>query len=181
VPLADTIERLRPRTTAQRAVYPVAAGLVFFAVLGLVTWGIAAFVSRNPEAVEERLAAPTFEVGNVETISQLIADDGPLLFQGLIGDDAARSIVLDHTGDDPRRGWRAYYAFPADRDPSCTVAQTPGTRQFVDCDGRTLEVEQLAPPPGVRPLVSDVIVLDLRAAQQQANATTTPTTTTTGG
>jgi hypothetical protein len=170
------LERLRPRTTLQRAVYPVVGGLLFFTLLGLTTWGIAAIVSRNPENVEERLASPTLEVGRAEAISATIADGGPVLFPGLIGTGDRRSVVLDHTGEDPKRGWRVYYAFPADRTRECAVTQVRGTRDFVDCDGRTVPVEQLAPPPGVRVLVSDVIVLDLRAAQAEAAASTTTTT-----
>lgn len=148
---------------------PVLGGLVFFAALGLTLWGIAATLSDNPERIEERLSAPTFEVGRTEYLAGIIADDGPLLFQGLIGDTADRSIVLDHTGDDPDKGWRVRYAFPADRDDSCRVEQIRGTRQFIDCEDRTLEVDDLARPTSVRPVVSDVVVIDLRGAVDEAD------------
>jgi hypothetical protein len=146
-------------------VLPVAGGIGFFVLLGLATWGIAAILSRHPERVSERLARTTFEVGNTESLARLIGDDGPLLFQGLVGDQADDSVVLDHTGPVAKQGWVVYYAYPADRDDTCKVTQVVGTRQFRDCEGRVLEVEQLAPPPaGVRPVVGDTVIIDLRAA-----------------
>lgn len=154
---------------------PVAGGLGFFALLALATWGVAALLSNNPDSVNERLAQTTFEVGNTERIAALIADDGPLLFQGLIGNAADRSVVLDHTGDIVDRGWVVYYAHPADREDTCKVAQVQGTRRFTDCDGREIDVEDLAPPPvGVRPIVGATVIIDLRAAN---GPTTTVATT----
>ena len=64
-------------------------------------------------------------------------------------------------------GWRVYWAFPADREPTCVVEQVVGTRNFVDCDGRTIVVTELSPPDeGVFPRVDDrtTLVVDLRAA-----------------
>jgi hypothetical protein len=172
----------RPRSNLSRALLPVVGGLVFFAVLALITWGIAALLSRNPEQVEERLAQTQFEVGGTEFLADLIVEDGPLLFQGLIGTDADRSIVLDHQGDDPSNGWRVRYAQPADRDESCKVNQIERTRQYTDCEGRTLEVDDLARPERARVLVSDVVIIDLRAvAETQEPSTVTDATSTTSG
>jgi hypothetical protein len=167
-----------PQSTLARAVVPVIGGVVFFAVMGLILWGAASLLARNPEDVSERLAPTVFEVGNTENIARIIDEDGPLLFQGLTGAEGERSIVLDHTGDDPDDGWRAYYAYPADRAPTCLVEQVRGTRQFTDCEGRTIETEQLAPPPGVKVIVGDKVSLDLRGATTAtAPATTAPATT----
>lgn len=160
--------RWKERSALTRAVLPVVGGLLFFALLGLVTWGIAGVLSRNPDQVEERLAATTFEVGSIEFVSGQIAEDGPLLFQGLVGDDADRSIVLNHDGEDPARGWSVRYAFPADRDDTCVVSQIVGTATFTDCEGRTLGYDELARPDRVRPLISDVVVIDLRGAAADA-------------
>jgi hypothetical protein len=175
--------RFRPSTPLGRAVLPVAAGIAFFALLGLVLWGIAALLSGNPDRVNERLARTTFEVGNTQRIAQLIAQDGPLLFQGLVGDEADNSVVLDHTGDETDRGWVVYFAHPADRDETCKVTQVVGTRRFVDCDGREIDVEELAPPPdGVRPVVAGTVTIDLRAANAPATTiSATDATSTTAG
>ena len=160
-----------PNSPVVRAVVPVLGGIVFFTVMGLILWGAASLLSRNPEDVSERLVPTVFEVGNTENIARIIDEGGPLLFQGLTGAEGERSIVLDHTGDDPRNGWRAYYAYPADRGPDCLVEQIRGTRQFTDCDGRTLEPAQLTPPPGVKVTVGDKVSLDLRRAAPAATTT----------
>ncbi|MFM2072433.1 MAG: hypothetical protein RLZZ623_2696 [Actinomycetota bacterium] len=172
------LERLRPKSTLGRAVLPVAGGLLFFALLGLVTWGIAAVLSNNPQRVNDRLAPQTFEVGNTESLAGLIADDGPLLFQGLIGSDANRSLVLDHTGDVVDKGWRIRYAYPADRDESCKVTQVRHTSEFTDCEGRSLTVEELARPAEIKPIVGNTVIIDLRVANAVPATPTTSTSTT---
>jgi hypothetical protein len=181
--LATVEARWKERSTLSRALLPVVGGLLFFALLGLSTWGIAAVLSRNPDRVEERLAATTFEVGSIEFVAGQIDDGGPILFQGLIGDDADRSIVLNHAGDDPKRGWSVRYAFPADRDDTCKVSQVQGTADFTDCEGRTLGYDDLARPERVRPVISDVVIIDLRGAaadaatQEPGAGTTVPSAT----
>jgi len=169
--------RRSSRSPLRRALTPVLGGIAFFALLGGATWGIAAYYSDNPEQVNDRLAATVFDVGNVTTISEAIAESGPLLFPDLMRAGGTRAVVLDHTGDDPRLGWRAFYAFPADRDLSCKVRQVERTRQFIDCAGRTLDVGDLAPPPGVNVVVAnDVVTLDLQAAVDEATTETAPGT-----
>jgi len=158
-----------PRSTLSRAVLPVLGGLLVFVVLGLATWGAAAIISRNPEQVNDRLAVDVFEVGDVDSLSAIIAANGPLIFPDLVQSGGHRTVVLDHTGDDPASGWRVYYAYPADRDLECKVTQVRGTRQFTDCEGRTLDVEDLAPPDGVFPIVGDTVTIDLRGANEAAD------------
>ena len=40
-----------------------------------------------------------------------------------------------------KEGWRVYYAYPADRTSDCLVEQVKGTRNFIDCEGRTVPVD----------------------------------------
>ena len=135
---------------------PVLGGIVGFIALGLFTWGIAAYVSQGGGESTERLAPTTLQVGSAQGAAQIVAEDGPVLFPGLNTTTGERTIVLDHEGDDPTRGWRIYYAYPADRDPSCVVEQVIGTRAFIDCDGNTIDVSDLSPPPpGVTPIVEN--------------------------
>lgn len=144
---------------------PVLGGIAFFVALALVTWGIAAYISGGGTETSERLAPSTFPVGSAENAARIVAEDGPILFPGLNTTTGERTIVLDHEGDDPTRGWRIYYAYPAGRDAECVVEQVVGTRTFVDCDGNKIDVSDLAPPPpGVNPIVEDqrTLVLDLR-------------------
>jgi hypothetical protein len=166
----------RLRSPLARAVVPVAGGALAIALILLATWGIAAL--GGGAELTERLAPPTFRVGEVDEVADEIAKDGPLLFPGLETTTGERTLVLNHEGDDPTRGWHVYWAYPADRDASCAVAQAQGTGTFTDCEGRRLDVTDLAPPPGVVPVVQDqqVLYLDLRGATT-ATSTTPPTGT----
>jgi hypothetical protein len=143
----------------------VLAGLAVIALLGLLTWAMAAYISRGGAETSERLAPTTLTLGSVEARAEEIAEDGPLLIPGLATTTGERSIVVDHEGDDPANGWVVYDAHPADRDATCAVEQVRGTAQFVDCEGRTIDVTDLAPPAsGVRPVVErrETLVIDLR-------------------
>ena len=158
------MRRPRLQSTFARAVVPVAAGIGFFGLLALALWGVAALMSRDTGAATERLTPTIQELGPVGPIAAAIASDGPIVLNDLIGDD--RHIVLDHTGDDPARGWAIYLAHPADRDAACTVTVVRGSNSFTDCDQRTLTVDDLAAPPaGVSPIVNNdgTLSLDLTA------------------
>ena len=162
------------RSPFARAVAPILGGVLFFVVLGLVTYGIAAFLSSGEARTTENLAPPRLELGSVTSRANDVAEDGPLLFSELTTITGERSLVLDHEGDDPARGWRIYYAFPADR-PDCPVTQVRGTATFIDCDGNELDVTELSPPTDpVQPVVEDerTLYLDLRAFSTTATPTT---------
>ena len=165
------------KSPVARAVVPVLAGAALLGVIALFTWGMAAWISSGGGQGSERLAPSTFPVGPVESLSKTVERDGPLFFPELGTAIGTSSIVIDHTGDDPADGWRVYWAYPADRAATCIAEQVPGTANFVDCDGRTIDVSQLSPPdPGVFPIVEDhkTLVIDVRGA-------TLATTTTTAG
>jgi hypothetical protein len=156
------------RSPLARAVLPVVAGAAVLAMIAGFTWAIAAYISRGGSETSERLAPSTFTIGEVESLARTVEQRGPLLFPELGTAIGTRSIVVDHTGDSPTDNWRVYWAYPADRDPSCLVEQVPETRSFVDCEGRTIDVTQLSPPEsGVFPSVEDrtTLVIDLRGAE----------------
>jgi hypothetical protein len=151
------------RSPLARAVVPVLGGIAFFVVLGLVTWGIAAWISGGGADVTERLAPTRFEVGSAQNAARIVEEDGPIIFPGLNTTTGERTLVLDHEGDDPTRGWRVFYAYPVGR-PDCPVEQVIGTRKFIDCDGTEIGVDELSPPEsGVFPVVENqrVLYLDL--------------------
>jgi hypothetical protein len=176
VPTAPRLPELR--SPLARAVVPVLGGVLFFVVLGLVTWGIAAFLSNGNTETTDNLAPPRLELGSVAGRANDVAEDGPLLFAELSTITGARSIVVDHEGDDPANGWRLYYAFPPGR-PDCPVDQVRGTATFIDCEGNELDVTELSPPTeAVRPVVENerTLYLDLRAFST-APVTTEPATT----
>jgi hypothetical protein len=162
------------RSPVARAVAPVLGGLAFFVLLGLITWGIAAYLSSGNARTTENFAPSRLELGSVTARANDVAESGPLLFSELATITGRRSLVLDHEGEEAAEGWRLYYAYPPGR-PDCPVAQVRGTSTFIDCDGKELDVTELSPPAdAVRPVVEDrrTIYLDLSAF-----STGSPTTT----
>lgn len=146
---------------------PVLGGVLVFAAIAGFTWAIAAYISDGSTSTSDRLAPSTFTIGQVESLSETVEEDGPLLFPELGTAIGTRSIVVDHEGTVAADGWRVYWAYPADRDPTCVVEQVVGTSEFVDCDGRTIDVTELSPPDeGVFPTVQDrtTLIIDLRGA-----------------
>lgn len=163
---------VRLKSPFARAVVPVLGGIGFFVLLALVTWGVAAWISRGGANVTERLAPSRFEVGSAQSAAQIVEEDGPIIFPGLNTTTGERTLVLDHEGADPTRGWRILYAYPVGR-PDCPVEQVIGTREFIDCDGTTITVADLSPPEsGVFPVVENqrILYIDL------VGVTTTATT-----
>lgn len=168
------MKRPELRSPATRAVAPVLAGLAFFAVLGLILFGVAAVMSGE-QAQTTTFTPDRLQVGNVERWAGSIDENGPVIFPGLGTTSGERTIVLDHNGSDPQRGWIVYYAHPADRDPSCAVEQVEGTDDFTDCEGRTIPVDQLAPPTnGEYPVIEDRKVLFIDLGERPLDPTTTP-------
>lgn len=143
------MQRPQLRSNLARAVVPVLLGIGFIILVGLMLWGVAALTANNSEDATANLAPEFQEMGRAEWVADQIADSGPIILQDLIGSD--RNIVLDHTAD----GFQIYLAHPADRDSSCQIEQVKHTREFTDCEGRTLQPEDLAlPPQGVRPIIN---------------------------
>ena len=143
-------------------------GVVVLGFIALFLWGMAAWISRGGAEATERIAPSELTVGPVETLAEEVAENGPLFFPELGTAIGTRSIVVDHTGAVAADGWRVYWAYPADREPTCVVEQVVGTRLFVDCDGREIDVSDLSPPDaGVFPRVDgrETLVIDLRAAE----------------
>lgn len=171
------MRRPQLQSTLARAVAPVAAGIVFFGLVFAALWGVAALTSRNSEDTTDNLAPSFQEMGRVEPLAKAVEQGGPIILPDLVGDD--RHIVLDHTGDDPTQHWAIYLAHPADRDATCQITQVRNSRQFVDCDGRTIEIADLASPPqGVGPIYNKdrTLTLSLRAAPT-ATSSSVPTVT----
>lgn len=161
------------RSPLARAIVPVLGGIVFFALFFLGLWGIATIINGRAEPTSE-IGNKVFEVGRVDSIAESIAKDGPLLMPDLKSPDGVRSIVLDHVGNDPANGWQAYYGYPADRDATCLVTHERGSRTFTDCEGRTIQVDELKAPDEVRPIVENrkTLYIDLRGLT--ASDTTVP-------
>ena len=132
---------------------PVVGGIAVLAAIFAATLGIAAWNSRGGGEPTTRLAPRELPVGNVESVAETIAETGPILFPGLNTTTGRRTLVLDHDGEDPTRGWRVYLAYPAAADASCAVTQIRGTDRFTDCHGDELDVSELARPTDACPIV----------------------------
>jgi len=160
------------RSPLRRALIPVIGGSGFFAALFGITWLVAAYITDNSE-VTVQTGDRTFVVGNVADVAKSVAKNGPILYPDLRDSNGTRSIVIEHTGDDPARGWQVYYAYPADRSSNCLVKQIEKTHTFVDCEGRTLNPDQLQPPADVRPIVENrtTLLIDMRGS---LNTTSVP-------
>lgn len=169
------------RSPFGRAVVPVLGGVVVLVLLAGFTWAMAAFISGGGGEGSSKFAPSTFTVGQVEGLAATVAEEGPLFFPELGTAVGARSIVVDHTGDVPADNWRIYWAFPADRDAGCVVEQVPMTRTFTDCEGRIIDVTELAlPDAGVFPRVEErrTLVLDLRGITADTSISTSTGTPT---
>ena len=174
------MRRPQLRSPLARAVVPVLAGIGFFVVLGLILWGAAAYIASNNKNVSKDFAPTTFDVGRTKTYAAVIAADGPLIFPDLLRSSGKRTIVLDHTGDDPQKNWGIYMAHPADRTVLCKVTLVKHTRNFTDCESRTISVDQLAlPPAGVYPIVAANGLLTLHLLPAPTSTSTEPTSTVT--
>ena len=161
------------RSPISRAVVPVLAGLGFFAVLGLIMWGIAALMAGE-QAQTTTFTPDRLPIGNVDQWAKSIDTNGPVLFPGLGTTSGERTIVLDHNGTDSERGWVVYYAFPADRDVTCAIEQIVGTDTFTDCEGRTIGIDELAPPAnGEYPIIEDRVALYIDLGERANDVTTT--------
>ncbi len=168
---------VRLKSPVARAVVPVLGGVVFLVALAAITWGIAAWMSSGNVEVTDRLAPSRIEIGSVQNASQSIAEDGPIILPGLSTTTGERTLVLDHQGDDPTRGWRIYYAYPVGQ-PDCPVTQVVATGELRDCNDDPIEVSDLSPPEsGVFPVVENqrILYIDLTGV-----TTAAPTTDATG-
>jgi hypothetical protein len=153
---------IRLRSPLARAVLPIAGGLLFFAVLFGITWLMATFATNRSER-QVVLGDRTFVVGQVVDVAESIAKNGPILYPDLRDVNGKRSIVIEHNGTDPLKGWQVYYAYPADKSSECLVSQIKQSHSFTDCDGRTLQVDQLQKPLDVTPIVEGqtTLLIDL--------------------
>ena len=154
----------RLRSPMARAVVPIVGGLAFFALLFGVTWLFADQATDNRKR-EIRPGNYTFRVGPVDDMADIVKKEGPILYPDLRDTLYQRTIVVDHQGEEPSVGWQVYYAYPADRGPECLVTHIENTRNFMDCENRTITVEQLHRPVDARPVVENrsSLLIDLRA------------------
>jgi len=132
----------RLKTPFARAVVPVVAGILFFAALFGITYLVAVLVSGKGESV--KLGDKEFTIGRVDIAAARIQKYGPLLYADLKGTEGEQAIVVDHDPNLPdTEGWAVYFAYRADRGPSCLISINQDTQALQDCDGRAITVADL--------------------------------------
>ena len=98
-------------------------GVVLAVLMGVLV------VNWASESGGTSLCDPTFDV-NAAFAAKSIAEDGPLLFQDLIG--GSRDIYLQHLGPSRTEGWRAFRAAPPGAERRCQLVWKPDRRLFVE-------------------------------------------------
>jgi hypothetical protein len=158
------MRRVEFTSPISRAIMPIIGGIAGFILLFGVTWILASTSTKNRQS-QPQTVPQTFEIGEVKDVAKSIDQDGPILYPDLRDATGKRSIVIDHTGTNPAKGWQVYYAYPADKSSDCLVAQIKKTHTFTDCDGRVLQVDQLQKPSDVTPIVEGqtTLLIDLQS------------------
>lgn len=159
------------RNHVGRAATVALVGVVVLGIaLGLVTLALG---SRN--STDLAIGDQTFKAGSAEKKAELIEESGPILYADVSG-RKDRDMILQHTGDDPTKGWHAFLAAPIDKSRDCTWIWQPDEEIFrAKCD------EELTAPadgeglPQFEVTVKDgQLDVDLNAdARRQASTTTT--------
>jgi hypothetical protein len=157
----------RLRSPLARAVVPVLGGVAFLALLGLVLWGVAALVSHNADPNDVHLGSDEFVLKSLKAKAEHIAEDGPLLFPGLVGPAERQPIGIWHDGDVTTSGWRVFSLVPAGGPAQCVLQLDrndrsalvdPCTNARYPADGSTL------PPVNSHVDLDGNLVVDLAAS-----------------
>ncbi|MDE0195182.1 MAG: hypothetical protein OXP08_06480 [bacterium] len=114
----------------------IVVGLVGVSAGVALVWGMSRLASTGDVTV--RLGDDTFEAGDPEEMSQVIARDGPILYADAAGGN--RDIWLQHLGAEAGRGWYAFDARRPGAGRECTLQWQPAPAWFTDpCDGTIVE------------------------------------------
>jgi hypothetical protein len=161
------VSGLQLRSPVARALVPVLAGAAFIGLMFGVLWLAAVFLSRNADDLDVRVGDDVFEVGRVDRLADEVADNGPLLFPGLVGPAGDRPVGLAHDGGNDFQGWRVFSLVPSGAPADCLVSQDVDSGALRDCQGRPVDVDDLPPADDVIVVIesdSGQLTLDLRSA-----------------
>lgn len=132
-----------------RAVLVALVGVVV--ALG-IAFGVASLAGRGD--VEVNLGDDRFDAGDVEDRAEGVDDGGPVLFPDPA--NFTRSIYIDHSGDDPARGWVAFGAFVPDR-PECSLTFDRDDERFVADEPCDASVSYPRSGAGLRQYPAEVV------------------------
>ena len=148
------VAKRRGRGHTGRALAVAVVGVVI--ALGTAFF-VATLASRGD--VQVRLGDDRFDAGRTENLARIIDEDGqPILFPDPA--NFARSIYVDHQGDDPATGWISLSAFVPDQ-PECTLTFDPEAERFAIDDEQPPSCDRDTTYPrsgaGLRVYASEVV------------------------
>lgn len=142
----------RPKASPRTVVVLSLTAVAFAAV---VLFMVVQYASRNPDAAN--LGSEVVTV-NAEVMAERIAETGPRAYQDPRGD---RDVYLQHTGDDPEKGWVLVLAYPPDA--NCAVLWDVKRDVFeAPCTGRTYPPDGTGLTTFPAPVQDGKVVIDLR-------------------
>ena len=156
-------------------------GLGFFLLLGLVLWGVAALVSGGGSKVRVNLGDNVFAPGDASDVAKEVADNGPILFPGLVG-QAGRERSASTTSAPIRTpaGRCTRSCRPASPRRACSSWTALLASWSDPCSGRTFPADGTGLDPVPWSIDNDgVLVIDLTPGGEPGQGTTTlapPTT-----
>ena len=112
-----------------------------FAVVAVVVGLGAGFLMlrlADSGGVDVRLGDAEFRAGSAESLSDDIAEDGPVLFPDP-NPNSNRDIFVQHLGEDPNRGWLVFETRWPGSPSSCSLIWEAASRQFVPPDSEECE------------------------------------------
>ena len=159
------------RNHVGRAATVALVGVIVLGVaLGLVTLALG-----SRDSADLAIGDQTFQAGSAEKKAELIEESGPILYADVSG-RKDRDMILQHIGDDPDTGWRAFLAAPIDKGRDCTWLWQPDEELFrAKCDRTLTAPADGKGLPQFKVTVKDgALDVDLNAdARKQASTTTT--------
>lgn len=144
--------RARTRTT-------VVAGALAVVVAAALLFLVVRYASRNPDQAD--LGSEVIRL-RASRLAGTIDRSGPLAMQDPRGD---RDVFLQHTGDDPEKGWLLVLAYPPGREGEARCALSWDGRQErfrSPCEKRTYPPDGEGLTTFPAPVEDGRVVIDLR-------------------
>ena len=144
------------RATPQRVLVTV---LIALAGAGIAMFFTVNFASNNPGEVN--LGAEVIRI-RAERMAAEIEERGPAPFQDPVGD---RDVYLQHTGDDPEKGWVLVLAYPPgyEREEDCALSWDARREQFRSpCEDKSYPADGAGLTTFPAPVTDGKVVIDLR-------------------
>jgi hypothetical protein len=104
-------------------------GIVGIVVGTLLVVGVLLVNNLGTGSSTTQSSRTRFDVGPAASLANSIREQGPLFFNDTA--TGARPLAVQHFGDDPTTGWRAFDAAIG----TCTVTWDAQAQHFVDCKG----------------------------------------------